>query len=103
MRAMMRESYGTADVLELRQVGRPRVRDRDLLIRVIAASVNRSDWEVLTGKPLYARLNGQRRPKNPLVGLPSLRPCRPGGRLVAESTLRRVHNRSSCDAVSTPK
>ncbi len=35
---------------------------------MVAASVNRSDWEGLIGKPLYARMGGLRRPRRPILG-----------------------------------
>ncbi len=33
-----------------------------------AASVNRSDWEALTGSPFWARMNGLRRPRRQILG-----------------------------------
>ena len=40
----------------------------EILVKVHAASVNRSDWEALTGSPLYARMNGLRRPRRQILG-----------------------------------
>lgn len=68
VKAMVRERYGPPEVVELREVETPVPGDRDVLVRVMAASVNRSDWEVLTGKPLYARMEGLRRPHRPFLG-----------------------------------
>jgi NADPH:quinone reductase-like Zn-dependent oxidoreductase len=68
MRAIVHERYGPPDVLEMREVDLPAVGDRDVLIKVAAASVNRSDWEGLIGKPLYARMGGLRRPGNHILG-----------------------------------
>jgi NADPH:quinone reductase-like Zn-dependent oxidoreductase len=68
VKAIVYERYGPPDVLELREVEAPVPGDRDVLIRVEAASVNRSDWEGLTGKPLYARMGGLRRPRRPILG-----------------------------------
>jgi NADPH:quinone reductase-like Zn-dependent oxidoreductase len=42
--------------------------DREVLIKVVAASLNRSDWEGLIGKPLYARMQGLRRPRRTILG-----------------------------------
>ena len=39
-----------------------------MLVRVHAVSVNRSDWEGLTGTPLYARMNGLRKPRRQILG-----------------------------------
>lgn len=68
MKAMVYERYGPPEVLEMREVEIPVLGDRDLLIRVKAASVNRSDWEGLIGKPLYARMGGLRRPRWLILG-----------------------------------
>jgi NADPH:quinone reductase-like Zn-dependent oxidoreductase len=68
VKAMVYERYGSPEVLELRDVDTPVPGDRDLLIRMVAASVNRSDWEGLIGKPLYARMGGLRRPRRPILG-----------------------------------
>lgn len=65
---MVYERYGPPNVLEMREVEIPVLGDRDVLIRVEAASVNRSDWETLIGKPLYARMGGLRRPRRPILG-----------------------------------
>jgi NADPH:quinone reductase-like Zn-dependent oxidoreductase len=68
MRAVVYERYGPPQVLEMRDVPTPEPGPEDLLIRVRAASVNRSDWECLIGKPLYARMGGLFRPGNPILG-----------------------------------
>jgi NADPH:quinone reductase-like Zn-dependent oxidoreductase len=68
VKAIVYERYGPPDVLEMREVETPAPGDRDVLIRVEAASVNRSDWEGLIGKPLYARMQGLRRPRRPILG-----------------------------------
>lgn len=52
----------------MKEVTNPVPGPRDLIIEVHAASVNRSDWEVLTGKPLYARVGGLVRPKQQILG-----------------------------------
>jgi len=68
VKAMVFERYGSPDVLGMREVETPAPGDRDILIRVEAVSVNRSDWEGLIGKPLYARMGGLRRPRRPILG-----------------------------------
>jgi len=68
VKAIVYERYGPPDVLEMREVEKPTPGDRDILIRVEAVSVNRSDWERLIGKPLYARMGGLRRPRRPILG-----------------------------------
>lgn len=68
MKAMVYDRYGPPEALEMRDVDTPVPGDRDVVIRVEAASVNRSDWEGLIGKPLYARIGGLRRPRRPILG-----------------------------------
>lgn len=68
MKAVVYQRYGPPEVLEVGEVETPHPGDRDLLIRVEAASVNRSDWESLVGRPLYARMGGLRRPRRPILG-----------------------------------
>jgi NADPH:quinone reductase-like Zn-dependent oxidoreductase len=68
MKAVVYTEYGSPDVLQLKEVERPVPKDDELLIKVHAVSVNRSDWEGLIGKPLYARLAGLRKPGRPILG-----------------------------------
>ena len=69
MKAVVYHEYGLPDVLELTDVDKPNVKDDGVLIRVRAASVNRSDWETLTGSPAYVRLSGGlSKPKRPILG-----------------------------------
>ncbi len=68
MKAIVYQEYGSPDVLHLKEVERPTPKDREVLIRVHAVSLNASDWECLTGKPLYARLSGIRAPQKTILG-----------------------------------
>lgn len=69
MKAMVYRSYGTPEVLALTEVERPRVGDRDVLIRTHAASVTAGDWRLLRGDPFLVRLMfGLRRPRHPVLG-----------------------------------
>lgn len=68
MKAIVYERYGSPDVLQLKEVPKPVPTDDELLIKVHAISVNRSDWEGLVGKPLYARLGGLRKPGQQILG-----------------------------------
>jgi NADPH:quinone reductase-like Zn-dependent oxidoreductase len=68
MKAVVHTEYGSPDVLQLKEVAKPAPTDDELLIKVHAASVNRSDWEGLIGKPLYARIGGLRKPRHPILG-----------------------------------
>jgi NADPH:quinone reductase-like Zn-dependent oxidoreductase len=68
MKAIVYTEYGPPEVLQLKEVAKPTPRDDEVLIKVRAASVNRSDWENLIGKPLYARIGGLRRPRRQILG-----------------------------------
>jgi NADPH:quinone reductase-like Zn-dependent oxidoreductase len=52
----------------MRDVPKPVPADDEMLVRVRAVSVNRSDWEAVTGTPLYARMNGLRKPRRQTPG-----------------------------------
>ena len=68
MKAIVYEKYGAPDVLELREVEKSFPKDNEVLIKVHAASVNASDWEFLTGTPLYVRMWGLLKPKHKILG-----------------------------------
>ena len=68
MKAIVYTEYGTPDVLQLKEVEKPTPTDEEVLIKVRAVSVNRSDWEGLLGKPVYARIGGLRRPRRHILG-----------------------------------
>lgn len=68
MKAITYYEYGSPDGLKLEEVQKPTPKDNELLIKVHAASVNRSDWESLIGKPLYARIGGLFKPGNHIMG-----------------------------------
>src|SRR5215208_5637367 len=68
MKAIVYTRYGPPEVLQLKEVAKPTPKDDEVLIKVQAVSVNRSDWEGLRGKPLYARLGGLLRPRQQRLG-----------------------------------
>jgi NADPH:quinone reductase-like Zn-dependent oxidoreductase len=70
MQAIVHETYGGPEVLELRAVDTPTPGDDRVLVRVHAASVNAYDWHMLTGLPYIGRLGeGLRKPKNTIPGV----------------------------------
>ena len=71
MRAIVQDVYGTADILELRDIDPPSIGREDVLVRVAAAGVDRGVWHVMTGLPYPIRLAGYglRAPKTPVLGL----------------------------------
>src|SRR6185503_2146976 len=68
MKAIVYTEYGPPDVLRLKEVEKPTPREDEVLIKLQAVSVNRSDWEGLIGKPLYARIGGLRKPRRQILG-----------------------------------
>ena len=70
MKAIVRDRYGSADVLELRDVDQPAIGPREVLVRVRAAGVDRGVWHVMTGLPYLGRLAfGLRAPRNAVIGM----------------------------------
>jgi NADPH:quinone reductase-like Zn-dependent oxidoreductase len=69
MKAIVQETYGSAEVLRSRDIQKPLVGDDEVLVRVHAASVHVGDWILMTGSPFVMRFaTGLRRPKNPVPG-----------------------------------
>ena len=68
MKAIVYTKYGPPEVLQLKEIEKPTPRDDEVLIKVQAVSVNRSDWEGLRGKPLYARIGGLLKPRHQILG-----------------------------------
>ena len=70
MKAMVRDTYGPPDVLELRDIESPECADDEVLVRVRAAGVGRDVWHVMAGLPYPIRFAGFgfRAPKNPVIG-----------------------------------
>jgi NADPH:quinone reductase-like Zn-dependent oxidoreductase len=70
MKAIVCDQYGTPEVLQLREVDKPVVKNNDILVRVRAASVNPADWHFLTGTPYVMRIaTGLSKPKSNILGL----------------------------------
>ncbi|WP_406412247.1 NAD(P)-dependent alcohol dehydrogenase [Streptomyces sp. NBC_01614] len=64
MKAVLQDRYGSADVLEFRDIDRPVPATDEVLVRVHAASVNAYDWHFMRGDPLIGRgMMGLRRPR----------------------------------------
>jgi NADPH:quinone reductase-like Zn-dependent oxidoreductase len=70
MRAIVQNKYGSADVLELREIDEPVAADDQMLVRVRAASVHADVWHVMRGVPYVLRFMGAglRRPKDLVPG-----------------------------------
>jgi NADPH:quinone reductase-like Zn-dependent oxidoreductase len=69
MKAIVQGTYGSADVLELRDIDKPEIGEADLLVRVHAAAVDRGVWHLMAGLPYLVRLvSGLRVPKARVPG-----------------------------------
>src|SRR4051794_9316484 len=70
MRAIVQDQYGSPDVLQLRDVDKPVVKDDEALVRVRAAAVNIGDWHLLRGVPYVMRtVSGLLKPRRAVPGL----------------------------------
>jgi NADPH:quinone reductase-like Zn-dependent oxidoreductase len=65
MKAVVQDTYGSPDVLELREIDKPVVGDDEVLVGVRAAGVDPGVWHLMTGVPYLVRVMGYglRKPK----------------------------------------
>ena len=56
MKAIVYRCYGSADVLGFEDVEKPTPADDEVLVKVVAASVNPLDWHYMRGSPYFMRL-----------------------------------------------
>ena len=69
MKAFIYERYGPPETLRMAEVDKPVPKADQVLVKVLAASVNAADWHVLRGKPLFSRATlGLLRPKHQILG-----------------------------------
>ncbi len=70
MKAIVQDTYGSPDVLQLKEIDRPLVGDDEVLVRVHAAGVDQGVWHMMAGLPYLIRIAGfgLRTPKNPVRG-----------------------------------
>ena len=65
MKAAVYNTYGSPDVIGIKDIPKPIPGDNDVLVRVHAVSINAWDWDMLTGKPLeYRVFSGLLQPRN---------------------------------------
>ncbi len=70
MKAIVQNTYGSPDVLQLAELAPPAIGETDVLVRVRAAGVDAGVWHVMTGTPYLVRLGfGLRRPRVAVRGL----------------------------------
>ena len=63
MQAVVYDRYGGPERLRVAEVRSPTPGAGQVLVEVVATSVNLSDWEGLRGSPAYARFGGVTRPR----------------------------------------
>lgn len=69
MRAAVSERYGAPDVVVVRDIPAPVPADDEILIRVDATTVNRTDCAYRAARPFFMRaFTGLRRPRRPVLG-----------------------------------
>ena len=69
MRAVLQERYGKPEILRVAEVDRPEPKADELLVRVHASTVNRTDTHLRAAKPFIWRfMAGFRRPKQRIAG-----------------------------------
>ena len=70
MRAVVHDRYGPPDVLRIREVPDPVPQPHEVLVRVHASTVTRSDCGFRGADPFFSRIfTGLRRPKRTIVGM----------------------------------
>jgi NADPH:quinone reductase-like Zn-dependent oxidoreductase len=86
MKAIVQDKYGSADVLELRDVERPQPGDDELLIRVHAAGVDPGVWHLMAGLPYLVRVMGFgfRKPRIRIRGMDAAGTVEVAGRNVTQ-------------------
>jgi NADPH:quinone reductase-like Zn-dependent oxidoreductase len=70
MRAVVHNRYGPPDVLRVEEVARPVPKDDEVLVKVHATSVTRTDCGWRTAKPFFVRVfTGLLRPRQKILGM----------------------------------
>ena len=69
MKAIVCTKYGPPEVLQFKEVEKPAPKDDEVLVKVCASTVNRTDTALLRAKPFFARLfTGILKPNKPIPG-----------------------------------
>ncbi len=69
MKAIVNTVYGSPDVLRLQEVEKPVPKDDQVLVKILAASVNPLDWHLMRADPFLVRLGfGFLKPKLKILG-----------------------------------
>ncbi len=69
MKAIIYTAYGPPDVLQIKEVDKPVPKNNEVLVRVKATTVNRTDCAMLSAKPFIMRFGtGLFKPTQPVLG-----------------------------------
>lgn len=69
MKALVRNQYGSPEVLQVQEIARPELGDKDILVAVYASSVTAADGFLVKGTPYFGRLmTGLFKPKQAVPG-----------------------------------
>jgi len=69
MKAAVRSKYGLPGDLSIKELDKPTPKHNEVLIKVYASTVNRSDCHVLSGRPFFMRLfTGLFKPRESIIG-----------------------------------
>jgi NADPH:quinone reductase-like Zn-dependent oxidoreductase len=68
MKAIVYRTYGSPEVLKLQEIPKPVPKDKEVLVKVVAVSVNSWDWDLLKGEPILIRMWGLFRPGYNILG-----------------------------------
>lgn len=69
MKAAVHNRYGPPDTVRIAEVDTPSMGDRDVLVKVHATTVNRTDCAYRAARPFFVRmLTGLARPRRPVLG-----------------------------------
>ena len=70
MKAFMSEKYGPPEMLRMAEVEQPTPAADEVLVKVLAVSVNPADWRSMRAKPFFSRATlGLLRPKHRIPGV----------------------------------
>jgi NADPH:quinone reductase-like Zn-dependent oxidoreductase len=70
MKAFLWEKYGPPETLRLAELEKPAPNANEVLVKVLAVSVNPADWHSMRGKPVFSRATlGLLRPKHEILGV----------------------------------